>query len=101
MGLLNLTLVTFILILTITHEIQYVEGRHLKHNTHHNKIHLKKTTPLNQKATHVTSTTNANEAIQTPPPPPPTPSPPTPHRAEDFRPTAPGHSPGAGHSIQN
>ncbi|KAI3699589.1 hypothetical protein L2E82_44009 [Cichorium intybus] len=99
MGLLNLTLVAFILILTITHEIQYVEGRHLKHNTHHNNIHDKKSKQVNQKATHVTSTTNANEALQTTPP--PTPSPPPPHRAEDFRPTAPGHSPGAGHSIQN
>ncbi|GJT29234.1 hypothetical protein Tco_0909509 [Tanacetum coccineum] len=27
--------------------------------------------------------------------------PPPPRGVEDFRPTAPGHSPGAGHSIQN
>ncbi|OUZ99821.1 hypothetical protein BVC80_9065g99 [Macleaya cordata] len=27
--------------------------------------------------------------------------PPSPGRVEDFRPTAPGHSPGVGHSIQN
>ncbi|KAL8473153.1 hypothetical protein ACS0TY_030112 [Phlomoides rotata] len=37
-----------------------------------------------------------NEAAFTPPPPPPPPSPPVGH-ADDFRPTAPGHSPGIGH----
>ncbi|KAL5752916.1 hypothetical protein ACOSP7_023101 [Xanthoceras sorbifolium] len=27
--------------------------------------------------------------------------PPPPRHADDFRPTAPGHSPGVGHSLQN
>ncbi|KAI9113607.1 hypothetical protein K1719_015534 [Acacia pycnantha] len=38
-------------------------------------------------------------AIQSPPMPPSeaTPS----HNIDDFRPTAPGHSPGAGHSVRN
>lgn len=46
-----------------------------------------------------------NEAAITPPPPPPPPTavatsqPPPPGHADDFRPTAPGHSPGIGHSL--
>ncbi|CAK9166462.1 unnamed protein product [Ilex paraguariensis] len=31
----------------------------------------------------------------------PPPSPPPPGHVDDFRPTAPGHSPGVGHSLQN
>ncbi|GKA73165.1 putative encoded peptide [Tanacetum coccineum] len=94
---------------------QCIEGRHLKQHNHKNS-HVKESimkgvkhdrlyasedvvtktmAPTLQGKTLVgsklPSTINANLGSQPPPP----------HGVEDFRPTAPGHSPGAGHSIQN
>ncbi|XP_048128967.1 precursor of CEP5-like [Rhodamnia argentea] len=51
--------------------------------------------------------TNLSSTLPSPPSPPsamvgPTTPPPSPGRSlDDFRPTAPGHSPGVGHSLQN
>ncbi|KAI8032434.1 Precursor of CEP3 [Camellia lanceoleosa] len=54
------------------------------------------------------STTYMNESVLLAPPPPIAPSQvvdqphsPPPGHVDDFRPTAPGHSPGVGHSLQN
>ncbi|GJW46324.1 precursor of CEP3-like protein [Tanacetum coccineum] len=107
MALTKLSVAILILTLTIAFEIQYVEGRHLKQRTVH------KNTSGKIKGRH--GVTYANEALLTKPmaqtPPTKSPantivesqlqSPPPPHGVEDFRPTAPGHSPGAGHTIQN
>lgn len=88
MALKNLTLVTFILILTITLQIHYLDARNLKQNniSQLNAIEALQTKPIS---------TNTTVESQPPPPPPP------PRSAQDFRPTTPGHSPGAGHSIHN
>lgn len=105
MALTKLTLAIIILILTITLDIQCVEGRHLKHKTHHNnafaakrkglhgaiyanKVILTKATAHSQAKTSIASKLEAQLT-------------PTPSGADDFRPTAPGHSPGAGHAIHN
>ncbi|KAL4568702.1 hypothetical protein LXL04_024317 [Taraxacum kok-saghyz] len=115
MGLTNLTLVTFILFLTITLQIQNVEGRrHLKQNN----IHLKETSQLNATEPLQTKPMSTKTTVDSQPPPPP------PRSAQDFRPTmpvcshaislaegrklkdvtgfrptTPGNSPGAGHSF--
>ena len=103
----KLTIAILILTLTIAFEFQYVEGRHLKQRTVH------KNTSGKIKGRH--GVIYANEALLTKPvaQTPPTQSqtnttgesqlqsPSPPHGAEDFRPTAPGHSPGAGHTIHN
>ena len=97
MALSKLTVAILILTLTIVFESQYIEGRHLKQRTVH------KTTSGEVKSRH--GATYAHEApltktmaqlplTQLQPPPPP-------HGTEDFRPTAPGNSPGVGHTIQN
>ncbi|KAJ9564537.1 hypothetical protein OSB04_000503 [Centaurea solstitialis] len=118
------TLAIFILVLTISFNIRCVEGRHLKHRTDPKNTFVKEARPYKPSIfrTEVTSRHGAKYAnkalltkpiVQTPslrlqtktrieprlqPPPPP---PPSPRGAEDFRPTAPGHSPGVGHSVQN
>ena len=107
MALTKLTVAILILILTITFEAQFVEGRHLKQRTVHKNT--------SGKVKGRNGTTYAQEALLTKPMPqiPPTQSqtksivesqmqpPSPPHGADDFRPTAPGHSPGVGHAIQN
>ncbi|KAK3222435.1 hypothetical protein Dsin_009460 [Dipteronia sinensis] len=112
-----------LLVLIFGQEIESIQGRHLKLGKNnefpkfqsHNKIILEKETRkiYNAKQNNnlhgeefptVRVTANAN--LMSPPaapsvvvgeslPPPP------PKHADDFRPTAPGHSPGVGHSLQN
>ncbi|PWA66103.1 hypothetical protein CTI12_AA329230 [Artemisia annua] len=108
MALTKLILAILILTLTIAFEIQNVEGRHLKHRPDHKNTYVK------GKGEH--GMTYANEALvtksiaQTPSTPSHTkstaesqvqPTTPPPHGADDFRPTAPGHSPGVGHAIHS
>ncbi|KAK2657440.1 hypothetical protein Ddye_010492 [Dipteronia dyeriana] len=112
-----------LLVLIFGQEIPSIQGRHLKFWKNnefpkfqsHNKIILEKETRKIHNAKQnnnlhgeefptVKVTTNAN--LMSPPAAPsaavgeslPTPSP---KHADDFRPTAPGHSPGVGHSLQN
>lgn len=83
MALNKLTLTFFLLFIILAHKTQSTHGRKLV---------------FNKKGS--VKLSNSNEAAFTPktatPPPPSTPSP---GRADDFRPTAPGHSPGIGHSL--
>lgn len=107
MDVTKLVLAIFTLALTISLQIQRVEGRHMKHHISKNTI-MKETTikggrhdtayeskvvltkPL---APTPSSETLVGSQMQPPPSPP--------HGVEDFRPTAPGHSPGAGHAVHN
>ncbi|KAK9067081.1 hypothetical protein SSX86_014405 [Deinandra increscens subsp. villosa] len=104
-------LTLFTLTLAINLQVHCVEGsRHLKQHIDHKNNPANKTV-INGERSHETG--YASEAVYTQPitPKPPSetligskPLPqmqPPPHGVEDFRPTAPGHSPGAGHSIQN
>ncbi|KAK3222455.1 hypothetical protein Dsin_009480 [Dipteronia sinensis] len=114
-----------LLVLIFGQEIQSIQGRHLKFCKNndfpklqsHNKIILEKETKnINntkqnnnlhgEQVPTVRVTANANlmsppaalsvaVGDQSLPPPPPS------RHADDFRPTAPGHSPGVGHSLQN
>ncbi|KAK9053232.1 hypothetical protein SSX86_029864 [Deinandra increscens subsp. villosa] len=94
MALTKLSLAILILILTLTVidlEIQHVEGRHLKKNRsgepHANKAIVPEAMA---RTTASESKTMVESQIQPPP-----------HGVVDFRPTAPGHSPGAGHAVHN
>ncbi|KAI3768363.1 hypothetical protein L2E82_18977 [Cichorium intybus] len=102
MDLTKSILTIFILTLITIHlQIHCVEARHLK------TIHVKETIVKGG----TNDTPYGSEAVVTKPtlPTPPSESlvgsqslvPPPPHAVEDFRPTAPGHSPGAGHSIHD
>ncbi|KAK9284660.1 hypothetical protein L1049_023836 [Liquidambar formosana] len=107
-----------VFLLIFSQEIQPIEGRHLKLGKKnelpkllqtHSKFLVKETniaediSKLNDDSTN--KTVHANE------PPPPTapgqvvdestPPPPLGRGVDDFRPTAPGHSPGVGHSLEN
>ncbi|TXG59461.1 hypothetical protein EZV62_014034 [Acer yangbiense] len=115
----------FLLVLIFGQEIQSIQGRHLKFGKNnefpklqsHNKIILEKETRNINNAKQnnnlhgeefptVRVTANAN--LMSPPAAPSVavgdqslPPPPPPRHTDDFRPTAPGHSPGVGHSVQN
>ena len=97
----------FIVVLLLCHEIVGVEGRHLKSsstttrvckkcskNNHNNKITNMQATKLSGFMAASTSTNSGDFLISR-------------ERnlkaqvVEDFRPTAPGHSPGVGHSLKN
>ncbi|KAL2522774.1 hypothetical protein Fot_26751 [Forsythia ovata] len=91
----KLIMVSLVLVIVFSLKFQSIQGRNLK---------LKDKNDLNAYSS--TETVNANVAAFMPPPPPvpvafdsrpPPPSPPPGH-VDDFRPTAPGHSPGIGHS---
>jgi hypothetical protein len=75
------------------------------HQTNSNTNEIKETVKHDGK---LRGDDSANEAItkESPPTPPAAlsvsqPPPPPRHDVDDFRPTAPGHSPGVGHSIKN
>lgn len=93
------------LVLFFSQELKFIEGRHLKTRTS-NKF-LQKELVENNSKLHVNEksdkTVNATPMSPSSPPSPvvsePHPSPPG--HVDDFRPTAPGHSPGVGHSLQN
>lgn len=96
----------FIVVLLLCHEIVGVEGRHLKSSTttrvckkcsknnHNNKITNMQATKLSGFMATSTSTNTGDFPISR-------------ERnlkaqvVGDFRPTAPGHSPGVGHSLKN
>lgn len=76
-------------------QIQCIVGRHLisdpkETGTNFNKLAVSNTQPLASPSP-PTPTDVVVGATETPPP----------KNANDFRPTAPGHSPGVGHSLQN
>ncbi|KAL4582322.1 hypothetical protein LXL04_006869 [Taraxacum kok-saghyz] len=100
-------LILAFLTVTLIINLQCVEGRHLK-TTNPAKT-IAKSGIHELPAAYVNA--NANEDRLTKPLSPTPPSetlvgsqtlvPPPPHGVEDFRPTTPGHSPGAGHSLHN
>ncbi|XWS41936.1 hypothetical protein CRYUN_Cryun17cG0125100 [Craigia yunnanensis] len=103
-----------LLLLVFFLEIQCIEGRHLILDQNHSfqkvqtygRILAKETgTILDPKINVVNINKAAVPNTQSPPSPPSvvigaTQAPP-PKNVDDFRPTAPGHSPGVGHSLQN
>ncbi|XP_035548283.1 precursor of CEP3-like [Juglans regia] len=100
----------FFFVLIFSQETRFIEGRRLlvgKNNEFqttlqtHNKIHddhdMTTSDAITREAVVLLlspPTALADEGV-TPPPPPPA------YAINDFRPTAPGHSPGAGHSIHH
>ncbi|KAE9596644.1 hypothetical protein Lal_00007581 [Lupinus albus] len=70
-----------------------IEGRHLNSDNVHGGV----STTNEDTLTQVSSPTlpSVTDGATTVAPPPPG------HNVDDFRPTAPGHSPGVGHSVHN
>ncbi|KAB2617877.1 hypothetical protein D8674_013746 [Pyrus ussuriensis x Pyrus communis] len=121
MALNKLTLIAcsfLVSLLILTWEIQSIDARPLKSRSKnelqnlpiHTKTHKNKSEDNagHKRDLHGKSTTEASSVVVSPPPPqsdqvdgaaqlPPPPA----HAVDDFRPTAPGHSPGVGHSLQN
>ena len=112
----NKLAVLVLLLLVFFLEIQCIVGRHLivdqNHNFHKVKTYgrvLAKETgtildrKINLHGLNINKAAVAN--MQSPPSPPSvvigTTQAPPPKKVDDFRPTAPGHSPGVGHSLQN
>ncbi|OMP02048.1 hypothetical protein COLO4_11388 [Corchorus olitorius] len=106
-----LSIVLVLVLLVFLQEIHCIAGRHLKLDQKSNfqkPILAKETgsTFLEGKVKLHGDGVNIKAAdtniAQSPPSPPSVKAQaPPPKDAEDFRPTAPGHSPGVGHSIQN
>lgn len=93
---LSLAVLILTLIIIINLQIPSVEGRHLKKSR--NGAPYADKAALTKLKAHTPSTPSQTMTLvesQMQPPPPPS------HGVEDFRPTGPGHSPGAGHSIHN
>uniref|UniRef100_A0A7N0T9Q0 Uncharacterized protein n=1 Tax=Kalanchoe fedtschenkoi TaxID=63787 RepID=A0A7N0T9Q0_KALFE len=95
-------IVAFILLMFVSSTILISEGRHLRSRNDRLELQTSEKHVLTGKSTHATVNSDqlAPEApIQIvnaaqPPPPPPA------GHLDNFRPTALGHSPGAGHSLQ-
>ncbi|KAK1363825.1 Precursor of CEP [Heracleum sosnowskyi] len=108
-----LILASLLLVLTLSFEIQPVEGRHLRSKTKSDtkKLQSPFTVPGKDikhtagktinKTVYGNQDTASTIIIQTPPSQASgnTRAPPPPDHVADFRPTSPGHSPGVGHSI--
>ncbi|KAJ6736656.1 PRECURSOR OF CEP5 [Salix viminalis] len=96
------------LVLFFSEELQFIEGRHLKTRISSKFLQkeMRKLAENNSKF-HVNENSDKSvDTAQTSPSAPPTPAVSEPHpsppgHVDDFRPTAPGHSPGVGHSLQN
>ncbi|KAL8151937.1 hypothetical protein V2J09_021745 [Rumex salicifolius] len=79
--------------------VQFTYGRQLKHHSHQtqNTSYLPNDhangTSFTKGSETVTTSDEVAEGAQSPPS--------MPRRLDDYRPTAPGRSPGVGHSIQN
>ncbi|XP_031265552.1 precursor of CEP3-like [Pistacia vera] len=117
MAQIKLTFAFLVLVLIFCQEIQCIEGRHLKLERQnespklqiYNKLLKKETRKLAEQKSNLhgdeNTTVRAANANVSPPTAPTAPvgelAPPPPKHADDFRPTAPGHSPGVGHAIQN
>lgn len=115
----NLTFVCLLLVLIFCQEIQSIEARNLKHEREEKTPKLeiynnglekeaKKINPVKNANLHGDEYATAKEANASNASSPTEPSvvvglstPPPPRHVDDFRPTAPGHSPGVGHSLQN
>ncbi|CAK7337644.1 unnamed protein product [Dovyalis caffra] len=108
MAQINLLSAFVFLVLILSHELQFIEGRHLKLKTS-NKFLQKEARKLVENTTKLHVNDNLDKpvnATKVSPPAPSTPAfgephPSPPGHVDDFRPTAPGHSPGVGHSLQN
>nr|GLL39049.1 hypothetical protein CDL12_03514 [Ipomoea trifida] len=98
--------ITFLLLLVVTifsHFPQPTEGRHVKPGS---KTAFKKPVSLHKQIPKMEVDNIESATLGEPTVPGPTapaasrsPPPPPPGRVDDFRPTAPGHSPGIGHSL--
>ncbi|XP_044470546.1 precursor of CEP5-like [Mangifera indica] len=117
MAQIKLNFACLVLVLIVCQEIQSIEGRHLKLVRQnelpklqiYNKILEEETRKLVEQKNNLHGDENTTVTAANPDVSPPTaPSvavgespPPPPKHADDFRPTAPGRSPGVGHAIQN
>ena len=101
------------LVFILSQQIQSIEGRHLREGKRSNESQTLQTQTkiyetesiIHGDVLHGDDKSNeeiTSESTPTPPTVSVSQLPPPPNRGvDDFRPTAPGHSPGAGHSIQN
>ncbi|XP_030923390.1 precursor of CEP3-like [Quercus robur] len=101
------------LVFILSQQIQSIEGRHLREGKKSNESQTLQTQTkiyetesiIHGDVLHGDDKSNeeiTSESTPTPPTVRESQLPPPPNRGvDDFRPTAPGHSPGAGHSIQN
>ncbi|KAI5581740.1 hypothetical protein BDE02_07G038000 [Populus trichocarpa] len=104
----NLLSAFVFLVLIFSHELQFIEGRYLNLKTP-NKFLQKEIRRLVESNSKLHVNDNLDKpvnATKVSPPAPPAPvvgepHPSLPGHVDDFRPTAPGHSPGVGHSLQN
>ncbi|KAJ4714909.1 Precursor of CEP3 [Melia azedarach] len=117
MAQIKLTFVCLLLVLIFSQEIQSIEGRNLKLERAnelpklqtYKKIAEKEPENISEQKNNLHGdkypTVSASNADLSPPTAPSVgvgeSVPPPPKNAENFRPTAPGHSPGVGHSLQN
>ncbi|KAJ9177232.1 hypothetical protein P3X46_012470 [Hevea brasiliensis] len=116
----NLLFACIFFMLIFSQEIHSVDGRHLKLERKHKFSKLRTSSKFEKQQTRFVDKHNVHgdndSDVEVPttiwsPPATPVPagavigepgsSPPPPGHVDDFRPTAPGHSPGVGHSIQN
>lgn len=89
------TTCTLLIFLICCHEIVQVQGRHLKsgqckkcaRHPHENTLSAAKVSDHNSGSGLVRAAETKTSKVE--------------HVTDDFRPTAPGHSPGVGHSIKN
>ena len=81
------TFLLFILVLVLSHELIFIEGRNLRQNNHHSP----KSAIMNTSKSNIGSPSLLYHPIRDL----------EEHTIDAFRPTTPGHSPGVGHSIKN
>ncbi|XP_024177897.1 precursor of CEP7 [Rosa chinensis] len=91
------TICTLLIVLICCHEIAQVDGRHLKsgHCKKCSRLHREINTMSASKVGDHNHSAGLVRAAETKT------SNKVEHVTDDFRPTAPGHSPGVGHSINN
>ncbi|CAN1814668.1 Precursor of CEP6 [Linum perenne] len=84
--------VLIILVLFHYHDLSCVEGRHLRHRPSRNTNHHQHRLAASQKMEEEVVTVDEGDGKKVKK---------MDYNVDDFRPTAPGHSPGVGHSINN
>ncbi|KAJ7944407.1 Precursor of CEP3 [Quillaja saponaria] len=82
----------FLLVFILCHEVVYIEGRHLKKPGLCRKCSNTMNARAHGSGGHGKNAKGLNQQIRTSK---------VEYGVDDFRPTAPGHSPGVGHSINN
>nr|GMC91470.1 precursor of CEP5-like [Ipomoea batatas] len=105
----KLVLTALFLLITLPHFIQSTEARHLRHGSKNGSSKLHLHTKISKPDVNSTSNTVFDdEPAPVAPTAPTLPSPTAPvshssppGRVDGLRPTAPGHSPGIGHSLHN